>query len=65
MNLHEYQAKQLFEHYGLPVKMGQSVNLLRMSIWYWLNFQAISGRRNAKFMLVGVVKRVALNWYRM
>ena len=28
MNLHEYQAKQLFEHYGLPVKMGQSVNLL-------------------------------------
>lgn len=22
MNLHEYQAKQLFEHYGLPVKNG-------------------------------------------
>ena len=61
MNLHEYQAKQLFEHYGLPVKMGQSVNLLMKSIWYWLNFQVISGQRNAKFTLVGVVKQVALN----
>ena len=45
MNLHEYQGKQLFAEYGLPVSKGfaaetpkQAVRILNLAVLYFMNF---------------------------
>ena len=61
MNLHEYQAKQLFAEHGLPVSLGFAVDTPEAAAQACHD---IGGERwvvKLKCMPVVVVKRVVLN----
>lgn len=59
MNLHEYQAKQLFSRYGLPAPAGFACSTPREAEEAASKLAKALGLLNVKFTRVDVVKRVA------
>ena len=63
MNLHEYQAKQLFDEYGLPVSKGIAVDTTEEAL---AAAREIGGERwviKAQVHAGGRVKPAALSWF--
>jgi len=56
MNLHEYQAKQLFAEYGLPVSQGFACDTPEEAAAAAEKLAAICGLLKLRFTQVGVVK---------
>lgn len=60
MNLHEYQAKQLFTRYGLPAPTGYACSSADEAVEAAKKSETAHGLLNAKFTQVDVVKLAAL-----
>lgn len=58
MNLHEYQAKQIFAEYQLPVGKGYACKSADEAADAIKNSMVMFGSQNAKFTQVGGVKPV-------
>jgi len=58
MNLHEYQGKQLFAEYGLPVSKGYAVDTPRRPTRLAAVSAATSGSSRPRCMPVAVVRPV-------
>lgn len=59
MNLHEYQAKQLFTRYGLPAPTGYACSSVEEAVAAAKKSVMVHGLSNAKFTQVDVVKLAA------
>jgi succinyl-CoA synthetase beta subunit len=57
MNLHEYQGKQLFAQYGLPVSQGIAVDTPEAAAEAAKKLAATSGLLKHRYTLVAAVKR--------
>ncbi len=63
MNLHEYQGKQLFAEYGLPVSKGYAVDTLELQQKLATKSAVPSGLLKPRFTQVVAVKRAASSWF--
>ncbi|BCZ99824.1 hypothetical protein V130003_08070 [Vibrio cholerae] len=61
MNLHEYQAKQLFAEFGLPVPEGYACDTPQEAFEAAGRISTAKKVVKCKFTQVDVVKQVALN----
>jgi len=62
MNIHEYQAKEIFRQYGVPVPRGQVAFTVDEAVEAAKNLEETSGLSRLRSMLVDVVLAVVLNW---
>jgi hypothetical protein len=60
MNLHEYQAKQLFARYGMPAPTGYACTTPREAKKPHPKSAPARGWLNVRFMLAAAVKLAAL-----
>lgn len=63
MNLHEYQGKQLFAEYGLPVSKGYAVDTPEAAAEACDKIGRTEWVVKARFTQVVVVKRAASSWF--
>ncbi len=63
MNLHEYQSKQIFAEYKLPVSRGIACQTVEEGLQAMKTLD-VNGWSNVRFTPVDVVKPVVLNWFR-
>ena len=61
MNLHEYQGKQLFAQYGLPVSKGIAAETPQKLLKLQIKSVVTSGLLNVRYTLVAVVKLAVLS----
>ena len=62
MNLHEYQGKQLFAEYGLPVSTGYACDTVEEAVEAADKLAGIPGWSRLRYMLVDGARLVASSW---
>jgi len=61
MNLHEYQGKQLFAKFGLPVSKNKLLHQQKMQLMLVAILGALNGLLRLKFMLAEEARLEELN----